>query len=541
MVDIQHKNITGADAAHPPFYASETDPTTTLGAYRVWFKPSTGEYWVRNAANTAWIDPVTAGAGGGSGGHTIQDEGSNLTARTNLNFTGAGVTVTDDSANDQTDVTIPGGTADPASETVAGIIEIATQAETDAGIDDVRAITPEKLAGRTASETQSGVIEIATQTETNTGTDDARAVTPAKLAGRTSTETRAGVVELATQAETNTGTDDTRAVTPLKLKTNVDLHINDTSDAHDASAISYAGGTGMSATDVEAAVDELATEKANASDLTDHTGDTTDAHDASAISFVPAGSVASTNVQAAIEEVASEAGGGGSAHTIKDEGSALTQRANLNFVGAGVTATDDAGNAETEVTIPGASAASETTAGVLEIATQAETDAGTDDARAVTPAKLANYSGLGGGGSGYRTLVTLGSDVSSNATSFSDLTGLSFSVTSGTVYRFEAYILYTAQATAQGAKFALNGPATTNLVYNNHYWSAANTAQHVQVDAYDGIVANASSPTTGNNLWIIKGIIKPSASGTLTVRIGAEVVGTAPGITAKAGSTLEYW
>lgn len=40
-----------------------------------------------------------------------------------------------------------------------------------------------------------------------------------------------------------------------------------------------------------------------------------------------------------------------------------------------------------------APAASETTAGVAEIATQAEVDAGTDDARIVTPAKLANWSG----------------------------------------------------------------------------------------------------------------------------------------------------
>lgn len=43
------------------------------------------------------------------------------------------------------------------------------------------------------------------------------------------------------------------------------------------------------------------------------------------------------------------------------------------------------------------SAAAEGTAGVAEIATQAETDAGTDDTRIVTPLKLANYSGLGGG------------------------------------------------------------------------------------------------------------------------------------------------
>lgn len=43
----------------------------------------------------------------------------------------------------------------------------------------------------------------------------------------------------------------------------LDAHIADTVDAHDASAISYAGGTGMSATDVEAAIDELANEKIN--------------------------------------------------------------------------------------------------------------------------------------------------------------------------------------------------------------------------------------------------------------------------------------
>jgi hypothetical protein len=40
-----------------------------------------------------------------------------------------------------------------------------------------------------------------------------------------------------------------------------------------------------------------------------------------------------------------------------------------------------------------APAASETTAGVAELATQAEVDAGTDDARIITPLKLANYSG----------------------------------------------------------------------------------------------------------------------------------------------------
>lgn len=86
-------------------------------------------------------------------------------------------------------------------------------------------------------------------------------------------------------------------------------------------------------------------------DLDDHVTDPADAHDASAIGFTPAGTIAATDVQAAIEEVAAEAGGGGG-HTIKDEGTPMTARAGLNFTGAGVTVTDDAGNDETDVTIP---------------------------------------------------------------------------------------------------------------------------------------------------------------------------------------------
>lgn len=49
-------------------------------------------------------------------------------------------------------------------------------------------------------------------------------------------------------------------------------HLADTSDVHDASAVSYNGGVGMSATDVEAAIDELATEKANDADLIEPRG-----------------------------------------------------------------------------------------------------------------------------------------------------------------------------------------------------------------------------------------------------------------------------
>lgn len=75
-----------------------------------------------------------------------------------------------------------------------------------------------------ASETTPGVIEIATQSETDTGTDDARAVTPKKLktflsqALFSATESVAGILKIATQIQTDTGADDATAVTPKKLK-----------------------------------------------------------------------------------------------------------------------------------------------------------------------------------------------------------------------------------------------------------------------------------------------------------------------------------
>jgi hypothetical protein len=49
----------------------------------------------------------------GGSGHTIQDEGSALTARTGLNFIGTAVSVSDDSANNRTNVTVTGGSSSP--------------------------------------------------------------------------------------------------------------------------------------------------------------------------------------------------------------------------------------------------------------------------------------------------------------------------------------------------------------------------------------------------------------------------------------------
>lgn len=68
-----------------------------------------------------------------------------------------------------------------------------------------------------ASSTVKGIVELATDAETNTGTDTVRAITPSNLSARTATETRAGLAEIATVLEAQGFTDDLRFLTSLKL------------------------------------------------------------------------------------------------------------------------------------------------------------------------------------------------------------------------------------------------------------------------------------------------------------------------------------
>jgi hypothetical protein len=86
-----------------------------------------------------------AKAGTALDGHVIRDEGTGMTQRAALNFVGAGVQLTDDSVNGETEVTITGAAAGPASETAQGLVEEATTAEVQAGTSGVLYVPASKL------------------------------------------------------------------------------------------------------------------------------------------------------------------------------------------------------------------------------------------------------------------------------------------------------------------------------------------------------------------------------------------------------------
>jgi hypothetical protein len=148
---------------------------------------------------------------------------------------------------------------------------------------------------------------------------------------------------------------------------------------------------------------------------------------------------------------------------------------------------------------------------------------------------------------GYATLIVLGNDVASTASvAFQNITGLSFSVTSGVNYRYYGLIHYVTSAATIGIRVSMNGPTTTLNSYitttpiiaggSLTTVSWVNGASAIQT----GTVSTGSMNTTAGNIIVIEGIMRPSANGTFQLQFAPETA-TANGVIIKAGSTLEWW
>lgn len=164
------------------------------------------------------------------------------------------------------------------------------------------------------------------------------------------------------------------------------------------------------------------------------------------------------------------------------------------------------------------------------------------DLKACTPEEIVALLGVSGGSEW--TYVYLASDQANNngtANTMQDVTGLSFAVTSGVKYEFEAVVVYTAAAATTGSRWSVNGPAVTTLHYRSRYsLGVQSITSNEGLTSYDQpSVCNAASASTGSNTAVVQGVVQPSSSGTLAVRFASEVSGSA--ITAKASfSYLRY-
>ncbi len=180
-----------------------------------------GTTWV-NALGSTFYEAAGAAAAAQSASQPLD---SDLTAIAALSTTAYGRTFL--TLADQAALM---GLVSSASTTAEGKIELATQAEVDAGTDAVRAVVPSTLASRLAAYAQpldSDLTSIAALATTAYGRAlltlaDAAALTAAINTGTTAT---AGKLQLATNAETQTGTDTAKATTSAGTKAAIDQRI----------------------------------------------------------------------------------------------------------------------------------------------------------------------------------------------------------------------------------------------------------------------------------------------------------------------------
>lgn len=200
-VTLSDQTLVGANGADDPARAAILIVGGIPGVERDVIVPSTSKIYVVSNETSPGFD-VTIKTALGSG--TVVTPGTRVTLYV-------------DGTLDDVVSTNPA----QATETVAGIAEIADQAEVDAGTDDERFVTPLKLAAfpavNTATEDIEGVAEIATQVETDAGILDDKIVSPLKLEGRQSTTLLTGLARRATQGEVDTGTEPAAFVTPETL------------------------------------------------------------------------------------------------------------------------------------------------------------------------------------------------------------------------------------------------------------------------------------------------------------------------------------
>ena len=142
---------------------------------------------------------------------------------------------------------------------------------------------------------------------------------------------------------------------------------------------------------------------------------------------------------------------------------------------------------------------------------------------------------------GGANVAVLASDVVNNnatANTLADVTGLSFAVNANQLYRFEFLIAFDAAATTTGARFTLNGPTFSRLVYAARITTAAGATSFRNQSAYNSGTPTTDSMLTGNLAELV-GFVRPTAAGTIQLRFSSEVASSA--ITVRADSNVQWW
>lgn len=115
---------------------------------------------------------------------------------------------------------------------------------------------------------------------------------------------------------------------------------------------------------------------------------------------------------------------------------------------------------------------------------------------------------------------------SSNTTP-TDITGLSFSLTSGRRYYFKFMVTFQTDTTTTGAAFMFSAPAMTHANFYSMVQQAANGTAKFYAQQSTTLTTQAPSASviaTGTDyIAFVEGFCQPSAGGTLQLRVRSEI------------------
>lgn len=141
---------------------------------------------------------------------------------------------------------------------------------------------------------------------------------------------------------------------------------------------------------------------------------------------------------------------------------------------------------------------------------------------------------------GHRELIVNVSDVTNSDTNvLANVTGLSFAVTAGVLYRFHGHICYTVTSRYGGARWIMTGPAspTQFAMRSEHPYDATSSTLSNATDFTTPSSTSSYSQTSG--VALIDGFVMPSTNGTMQLQFASET--SSYPVTVLAGSALEVW
>ena len=125
-------------------------------------------------------------------------------------------------------------------------------------------------------------------------------------------------------------------------------------------------------------------------------------------------------------------------------------------------------------------------------------------------------------------------------TAMSDITGLNFLLASGTTYSFAFDVLFQSGIATTGIKLGLTFPAATIVSAKARIPIAADGAggefQGWITTSGDSVIGTGVETANTTYIGTMKGVIRPSANGTLQAQVGSEISTATVGVLVKQES-----